>query len=1321
MTSNLLAGAASLSALGAERAAALTSIGIGSLRDVLVQPAVIDARVMLAAATGTVRTPAGGVLRDKYQATPADEALALPVSALARVDDRQAKALASIGITSVADLGALAHEVEAIVLRSLTQTNGFSEHPSAPAELIPTLIGSVSTDVAFSSFVQDSNIEQITLKADHGMIEPLPVTFALTDGGSRASVDVLIGQIERDVAAHGLQKVLKELTDSGRSARSLTSFLRKKAQVSGRERRTLGALFDDVRDPQIGLGYILRHRQRWVNLGTNLGQLAHSLPLGPGEPRNIARVRYVRRQQTGRSEDTLINERMDNQFSQDRALEEITSAVARELQSGGTATEAATSATALSLVGSLAVGAGTGAAIGTVVGTPVVGTAIGAAIGAGVAGAVALGFTASSAQALGTIESDSSGDRRIAGELQQRIQLRTSQTASAIRSVYSTVIVEDTQSEDITAESSNITNYNHMHALNMLYFEVLQHYLVTMEIDQVKPFLILPHSVLDFSDFAFIRDYWDVVRGFIGDDSLRQQGDLYFVEDGMPKAPDLEPVPPEPERPQNFIRDLVVEIGYPPRGDAARKVAWRVFAGSPEREGRPIDAVNEANWVHDRFAFSDLRGQDELRLRIDLDRNYGGVIRPKVTIVEATIEGNGRRFELRDVDAGEIVVGTSVRQRSFIKRVDIPDVSSRDDRSFALDKKKRASVLARNAAATEAFAALQADLNRFVSKLERYVRRNRYLLTRAILAGLEPEELTTLLRAVRITQAHSGHGAAPTGALKLSAIADMQPIGFTPGGIVLPLKKLDDTFVARLLRQSGFAPSAVTESPIRDLARYAYATVEYYDNRRNNDPISNTAHVLAPTGGLFAEAVLGRSNSAEYIDTERYFNWQDSPIPNAAPRIADISTDSRFQGREVSVTNPDGNLTIINPQGLPDPSGLGAALAAVQNGAMFRDMSKATELGGIVSGLATLSGQMASAASTMTGQAQAAAMQAASSLAQAAMQASVAAPKTLTERGGELNTAKKIDEAAGQAPNPRPAEPPTGNSPPDNPPPGGTPLPLAPPTTVPRKSLNQKVAERHAGIEPEPDTSNPEKVFIFLFDHKKGHAIDGQIRLVLRKAGLAIADEFGQFSSNVIGASLDSVLTFEANYAEMVVQMEANTVPLRVSLLGKASAFGIDIDLKTSGIIPGLEPNFTAYTFIVTPDTEEVVIEADTRVSAELALTGKTDFDFKSAAEASGKGTISVGGAPTGTAKPLMNKLPKLLETIFKKGVRLHPLLALVTELVDASVNVSGGVAVTAGGGISGTSNASGNVGGTVGARGTFKFDIPTGVFRVEYDRSRSG
>ena len=86
--------------------------------------------------------------------------------------------------------------------------------------------------------------------------------------------------------------------------------------------------------------------------------------------------------------------------------------------------------------------------------------------------------------------------------------------------------------------------------------------------------------------------------------------------------------------------------------------------------------------------------------------------------------------------------------------------------------------------------------------------------------------------------------------------------------------------------------------------------------------------------------MLGRSNSAEKLDASRFWNWQDSPIPRQPPEIAAINMQSRAQPIDVTpgqLGQPV--LNIVNPTALPDPTGLGPMMSALQNGSMFRDMS----------------------------------------------------------------------------------------------------------------------------------------------------------------------------------------------------------------------------------------------------------------------------------------------------------------------------------------------------------------------------------------------
>jgi hypothetical protein len=123
----------------------------------------------------------------------------------------------------------------------------------------------------------------------------------------------------------------------------------------------------------------------------------------------------------------------------------------------------------------------------------------------------------------------------------------------------------------------------------------------------------------------------------------------------------------------------------------------------------------------------------------------------------------------------------------------------------------------------------------------------------------------------------------------------------------------------------------------------------------------STVEQLVPisTGGVFAEAVLGRSNSAEKLDATRFWNWQDSPIPLQPTEIAAINVGSRAESidlRPGQLGQPV--LNIVNPTSLPDPAGLGAIVGALQNGNMFRDMSAAAT----TIGLAQATGSYATSA-----------------------------------------------------------------------------------------------------------------------------------------------------------------------------------------------------------------------------------------------------------------------------------------------------------------------------------------------------------------------
>jgi hypothetical protein len=1008
----------SLQLLGADRQKYLFKMGFRTLRDLLDYEPVQNSRTLLATAQGLLPNPTiVGLVKPEYASKDPGKAVGWPVYALNNITEDQSKILAAIGVHTIGDLAQLGKEADAIVLASL-QDNGFRERPSAPAQLLPGMLGSIASSVKFTTFIREVDLRSLNITAHKDCVVALP--------------------------------------------------------IGGGKKHALTDIFENLKCPVFHLGYMCDHRQRWINIGTHLGEVVHSVSLAPGESRNIAMVNWRRRQLLSRNESTRTSEQLSAEFVQNRALEEITTAVAREHQAGRTQTESNTSVTAASFV---AAGAIVGGVAGGIVGTliePGGGTIIGAAIGAG-AGVVAGGLVYSGSQALGMIEADTGGDRNIVADVQQRIALSTSQNASVVRSLWSTVVVEDAQSEGINATTSNISNYNHMHALNIEYFEVLQHHLVRIELERVQPLLFLPFTFLEFANFNFIRDYWDVVRSYVEDETLRSQGDTYFVTEKSPENPDLLTVPPEPTPPEApepiSLQSLQIDVLFNSVAGNTN-IGLDILRGNTEisgtesENGVPRAELDGYEWGN-RYTFNTIPNAREITaVRLSKQQTVDWDLKYHVRVKRGSLKKSDVQIENI---AGQIIASNSVildenTRRTFpITWKPTEAYGGENDQAaaeFRRAARARAIIIAKNEIRQQAFDTLVANMARFEKRLQNLILRRRHFFTRVILNAIEPEEISQLLEALVIN--HNDNN--PDTGIPLSMIAHTIPLGMTAGSFVLKLKRLDQDELLALKKKLDIN---FGKEELAALLSYCHKTLKFYEQEKKNDGLVQTDHVYVASGGLFAEAILGRANSAEYLDMERFFNWQDSPIPNPAPDISPVGMESRFQQSNASVNIPQGSLQVINPVTMPDSTGLQNVLSAVQNPNIFRDMSKASELTTIVSNLAALAGQMGDAASKMTGQAAQQALQsatdvgkAAANMAQSLMSQadtpSIGTPSSITNQGAALNKASQ------QAPSDSGGV--TG-------PTSGTGTATPPSTAIAETSTSDDIVRKAAGLAPRAATS----------------------------------------------------------------------------------------------------------------------------------------------------------------------------------------------------------------------------------------------------------
>ncbi|CAN7595413.1 hypothetical protein LJR255_004376 [Pararhizobium sp. LjRoot255] len=240
------------------------------------------------------------------------------------------------------------------------------------------------------------------------------------------------------------------------------------------------------------LGFNVNYQSEWFPVGHSLGQIAYSLPLAPGEKMKIAVVDWARHDAAKRSEQTTEKEDLQHAALRDRTLTEAVQMVVKESQSGS------------SFMAGGALSAGAGIPIGPV--------------SMGVGGAFGVGGAST----------DSEGMRSVVGDTTQKISDAFHQASSAQRELNSTVVVQADQAEAAEARTRIVANYNHSHALTILYYEVLQHHRVLTKPASVRPAIFLKHEAtpFDFSlsaepDYTLIERYMGEIAANLLDESLR--------------------------------------------------------------------------------------------------------------------------------------------------------------------------------------------------------------------------------------------------------------------------------------------------------------------------------------------------------------------------------------------------------------------------------------------------------------------------------------------------------------------------------------------------------------------------------------------------------------------------------------------------------------------------------------------------------------------------------------------------------------------------------------------------------------------------------
>lgn len=575
----------------------------------------------------------------------------------------------------------------------------------------------------------------------------------------------------------------------------------------------------------IHLGYSVSYLQEWIFRGVHLGEPQGSVNLFMGQDTQVSVLDWRRAISAFRFEDTRITERLSSTLFHQRAVDEVARATAEEHQQGATSSFGANAATAGSFVAAGAVVGGLGGGIsgalaGLVLGNvanvaggapTLAGATVGTAVGS-LAGAAAGSLIFSGATTLGFVETDAEGDREIFASSAQNIQQRTVQNSSSLRSFWSNIINQSVEDEQQQIRTNRVTNHNRIHALNALYFEVLNEYQVNMRVNSFAPIIFIPYKPLFFTE-DILRRYWWLIRTFLNDPSLVLALDQHFLAlssdpsagselAALPEIDDIKSnrIDVEVNLDEPALRLIIKDLVSPPFLDLALEVFQQVFL-TEKRKNIEVSIVTSAGAFELTCDFPSNTNNDP---------NFVGKYSTTDTIslhtiesvnirnenLEFKIEGPGFSCDLTELAFEDISAAVKIKNKSSFGE-SLPNLGALEGKQTiqATTLKvggNRSKTVAWNIAdrlraqfegVNESRAALETELaneeatSTKIANLLGFLNANKFGFTRLILQNTEAEQLVNILEGVQV------------GGVDLNEFAGTTPLGFCGNHMVLPLKK----------------------------------------------------------------------------------------------------------------------------------------------------------------------------------------------------------------------------------------------------------------------------------------------------------------------------------------------------------------------------------------------------------------------------------------------------------------------------------------------------------------------------------------------------
>ena len=764
--------------------------------------------------------------------------------------------------------------------------------------------------------------------------------------------DILLQHINRKkgLTVNTLQKAIEQ---SNALKLRQTIVPQRQVRAYGRQVLNLESAIDWDEDPTIyqatslAHGHLLHFKQEWISDGYSLGDLVYSLPLAPGQKKQIVVLDWEARAAATRTEALDYRESLANNLSRDRDVNEIVRGALDESTRGG------------SVARTSSFGAGLG--IG--------------GIGPGFGGL--LGVAGGSSKASSSAWQDSARTTTLSSA--QSLRDRTSQAASSVRSQRGTVVETAIEGEQFSVQTEVVANYNHCHSLTIQYFEVLRHLRVEQRLSGVQECLFVPLmlSPFDFQKILRWRESLEpalpggfFTRLFGAHRGLRAGFDAIERIENDYEGSDLPEKRYADEDIEHLEGDLQIEFRIGPPTDIAAAESREDLRLALSRLTflipgllRHLDAFLEADMEARHELFMEhvapelaaalvenlrvyaVRGGGRVRLPLDATltsrfrpnrslyvslRQEGalpsGLQRTRIAAIELskaseiTLSDGSTLSERMPVTSSVVVRSGSLRYRTkYASGHLFRDSHIADDLigyGAGTDRVRVATPLSRQELRNpryddlEKANALQDHLN---DNLERY--------HQAIWIRMSPERRFMFLDGIQVTD-YSERARYPAGVVRsVASVVENKVVGVVGNSLVMPVAP-------------GFRLDPSTRGEEIDL-------LSLYRPPTPMEPI----RLSLPTKGVFAEAVMGRCNACERIQEDRFWRWGDEPIPDQPTSILPVSTEER-RGELPDATPTPFPTPIINLQNAPaapDLQGFAAAAQILGNPGLFRDITGLTE------------------------------------------------------------------------------------------------------------------------------------------------------------------------------------------------------------------------------------------------------------------------------------------------------------------------------------------------------------------------------------------